>query len=116
LTFSFLFIAHSTPVKSSLTPEQIAEIDEVINGLYIPLNNVTGLGLSVYLEGETVLSKGYGQRDIENGFDSTNVTLFSIGSITKVSLQSSNLLYWGWGSQSITIQSYSCFQSFTAVL
>jgi CubicO group peptidase (beta-lactamase class C family) len=67
----------------ALTAEQLRLIDEVIVDQFMPSNNVTGLSLSIVENGETVLSKGYGKQDIENGIDANNNTLFSIGSITK---------------------------------
>jgi CubicO group peptidase (beta-lactamase class C family) len=80
ILFTFFVVISAS---QALTPEQLRLIDEVVADQFIPRNNVTGLSLSIVENGETVLSKGYGKQDIENGIDANNNTLFSIGSITK---------------------------------
>ncbi len=49
----------------------------------LPKWNVPGLAMAIVVDGEVVLSKGYGLRDVEHKLPVTPQTLFAIGSATK---------------------------------
>jgi len=70
----------------SLTQQESELIDAVIEEYQIK-NFIPGLALSVVQNGETVLVKGFGKRNVGENLDVDNNTLFAIGSVTKVRLQ-----------------------------
>lgn len=45
--------------------------------------NVPALGLAVVEDGEVIVARGYGRRDIERGLQATAETIFAVGSNTK---------------------------------
>lgn len=53
-------------------------VEEALEDFELP-----GLGLAIVVDGEVVLSKGYGVRDLEGEVPVTEDTLFAIGSCTK---------------------------------
>ena len=55
-----------------------AVVEEALEAFGIP-----GIGLSVVVDGQVVLEKGYGRRDVDTGEAVTPETLFAIGSTSK---------------------------------
>ena len=82
----FILIHIKSNVINCLTQNQSDLIDSAIN-LFQTSNHIPGIALAVVQDGETVIAKGYGKRNIEANLDVDNNTLFAIGSITKVKLQ-----------------------------
>ncbi len=68
---------------------ELAEVEARLNGLDAFITEVMaewkvpGLAIAVVEDGEVILSKGYGYRDVDEELSVTPRTLFAIGSITK---------------------------------
>jgi CubicO group peptidase (beta-lactamase class C family) len=60
----------------------VAGIDELAEGA-IERRATVGLSVGVALDGETLLARGYGLADLENGVPATEGTVYRIGSVTK---------------------------------
>nr|XP_022329535.1 uncharacterized protein LOC111128280 [Crassostrea virginica] len=58
-------------------------VDPVIQQALLCHPRVPGLGVAVVKDGQTLLSKGYGLADLQNGVPVTEFTLFRLASITK---------------------------------
>ena len=71
-------------VPSELTPETVAAlVDSVVLG-QLDASGIPGATVAVVLGGETILAKGHGVADIEDGRNADADTLFRIGSIGKL--------------------------------
>tara|TARA_B100001113_G_C21071985_1_gene605947 strand:+ start:276 stop:740 length:465 start_codon:yes stop_codon:yes gene_type:complete len=62
--------------------QQNSDLFDYIN-LEIETGRVPGIGLSIIVEGETLLSKGFGYADIQNKIPFTDSTIMNIASISK---------------------------------
>ncbi|OXA57257.1 Protein flp [Folsomia candida] len=71
------------PINGQLDPGTRLQIDELIENVYMAENNSPALGLGVVKDGQVYYNTGYGLRDISNGIDANNDTLFFIGSNSK---------------------------------
>src|SRR3972149_4663933 len=73
-------VAAPAPEKTAAAP--LAGLDEFVAGA---LKDWTGPGVAgaVVKDGQVILSKGYGTRDLDQQLPVTPKTLFAIGSITK---------------------------------
>jgi len=83
----------------SKSSKKLELIEELINEVFIPINHISGMSLSVVQDGQIFLSKGYGKMDIENDEDARNDTVFALASIAKVIINYSASLMWcsaGW--------------------
>ena len=80
-----VFVSGLLNSKSShaLTQEQADLIDSVIEQFQAE-NFVPGCALSIVQDGEIVVTKGYGKRNIADDLNVDPDTLFAIGSISKV--------------------------------
>ncbi|HEV3022098.1 MAG TPA: serine hydrolase domain-containing protein, partial [Pirellulales bacterium] len=63
-------------------PAELAGFDELVIGV-MKEDKVPGLAIAVVRDGQVVLSKGYGQRNVAENLPVTAQTLFAIGSVTK---------------------------------
>ena len=79
---SFPFTLTSGAPPAERARQALEGLDERIETALAEMN-VPGLGLAVVVDGEVVLSRGYGVRDVELGEPVTGDTLFAIGSATK---------------------------------
>lgn len=78
--FGFKLTRSDTP--AALANSALEGLDDVIGQALIDFG-VPGLGLGVVVDGEVVLARGYGLRDVEAELPVTADTLFAIGSATK---------------------------------
>ncbi|UCF20553.1 MAG: serine hydrolase [Gemmatimonadota bacterium] len=69
-----------TEVQSSAATAE--DLDAFISGV-VTESGLPGLAIAVVKDGEVILSKGYGYRDLDGQLPVTSSTLFAIGSITK---------------------------------
>jgi len=86
--FKLLFLVFIGSLLSStsshaLTQEQADLIDSVVEQFQVE-NFVPGFLLSAVQDGEMIITKGYGKRNIDDDLDVDTDTLFAIGSISKV--------------------------------
>lgn len=79
-TFPFTLAGAEAPAARAR--RALEGLDEVVEKALADFE-VPGLGLAVVVDGEVVLSRGYGVRDLETGEPVTADTLFAIGSCTK---------------------------------
>jgi len=80
-----VFVFGLVELKSShaITQEQADLIDSLVEQFQTE-NFVPGFLLSAVQDGEIIITKGYGKRNIEENLDVDADTLFSIGSNSKV--------------------------------
>ena len=70
--------------QNQIPPEKQALIDELIE-TYRSTNNIPGFGLSLVKDnGEIMYTRGYGRSNLETNTTADSLTLYAIGSITKV--------------------------------
>jgi len=79
----FISLADGLPALAAPAPQAtIQGIDEFIDSVMKEWK-IPGLAIAVIKDGQVLLSKGYGLRDVENKLPVTPQTLFAIGSNTK---------------------------------
>jgi len=83
LLLVFVSVLLNTKSSHALTQEQADLIDSVIEQFQAE-NFVPGCALSIVQDGEIVVTKGYGKRNIADDLNVDPDTLFAIGSISKV--------------------------------
>ena len=71
--------------SSGFDAERQELVDYIVEDLFMATHRIPGAGVSVVRNGTVLMSKGYGMRNISAGLASDGDTLFSIGSISKVS-------------------------------
>jgi len=81
LTFAILALLGLA--NCAIDPVTEALIDVSIKQLVMKDLNVPGFGLTIVRDGEVILSKGYGYRNLETNQTVTNSSLFALGSVTK---------------------------------
>jgi len=82
-TFQFrLARAADTAVSSAKVLDGFDAFDSFVDGA-LKTWNVPGLAVAIIKDGEVVLAKGYGLRDVKRNLPVTPDTLFAIGSATK---------------------------------
>jgi CubicO group peptidase (beta-lactamase class C family) len=79
---SLLAISIFVSSTISLDPEIEATINELITQQFLPINGITGLGLSILAANDSMV-RGYGFRNLEEQLHADSSTLFGIGSISK---------------------------------
>lgn len=92
LIIAVLFIAFccfhwASPQGNRIDPELQKKIDDYINDVFLPSNNISGLGLTIVQNNEddqVIYSTGFGMADIEKQIPNRNTTQFLIASVTKV--------------------------------
>ena len=83
LVFGVLGASRSAMAQAPAEPPaDLAGFDEFVAGL-MKEDKVPGLALAVVRDGQVVLAKGYGQRNVAEQLPVTAQTLFAIGSVTK---------------------------------
>lgn len=78
----FLFVLFSNCLANEKIQNDNLNIDLFVKKVQKEFN-VPGIAIAVVKDGKTILSKGYGYRDIEKKLPVTNETLFGIASNTK---------------------------------
>lgn len=87
-----LFLAHWVAPGAGLRPAlaqapaeppaELAGFDEFVAGV-MKEDKIPGLAVAVVRDGQVILAKGYGQRNVAENLPVTAQTLFAIGSVTK---------------------------------
>ena len=69
-------------IAQQATPASLEGIDAFVEGVMVEWN-VPGLGVAVVEDGQVILARGYGYRNVEEQLSATADTLFAIGSNSK---------------------------------
>ena len=68
--------------SKQITDDDLRKIDSFISGL-IECKGIPSLSLAIVRGGKTVITKGYGLADVEEGRPATRSTLYCVASLTK---------------------------------
>jgi CubicO group peptidase (beta-lactamase class C family) len=72
--------------SSQLDPSTQKEIDDLIQNEMFTKGKTSAAGLAIVQDGQVLYTQGYGQRDIENSIVADSSSLFYIGSMSKVNI------------------------------
>ncbi|MBR9990487.1 MAG: beta-lactamase family protein [Gemmatimonadetes bacterium] len=84
IPFCILLAVSAAPLNAQAPSrtELVARIDSIVTAAMGP-SGAPGLGVAVVRGGDTIVLRGYGLADVENGVAVTDRSVFRIGSITK---------------------------------
>ncbi|NMB37004.1 MAG: serine hydrolase, partial [Bacteroidales bacterium] len=83
LLVALMWLPLTTSAQNNLSQEDISNIKSYIEQIRTDWQ-IPGMGVTIFKDGELLLCKGFGVKNLDNPQDSVDIhTLFQIGSVTK---------------------------------